>query len=69
MTMEWWPTRLRQVGGLGFYLDGLNQVWVIVSTTRHIDLFRDRPHALLVERLHCRLRFLGTLKYHATYDP
>lgn len=30
--------------------DGLNQARVVISTARHIDLFRDQPHAQKVIR-------------------
>ena len=29
----------------GLFLDGLNQARILVSLARHIDPFRDRPHA------------------------
>jgi hypothetical protein len=29
----------------GLFLDGLNQAWIIVAPARHIDAFRNRPHA------------------------
>src|SRR6202035_5508806 len=31
--------------GNGLVLDGFNQARVIVSTARHVDALRDRPHA------------------------
>jgi hypothetical protein len=36
--------------GNGLVFDGLNQTRVIVSPARHIDPFRDRPHAQKVIR-------------------
>ena len=45
-------TDIRRIAApsLGNGLDGLNQARVIVFQARHIDPFRDRPHALKVNR-------------------